>query len=142
MKPGLEAGARHRHSFRVTDAELVPTLFGGTAFPDMPQVLATAQMIGLMEWCCLEQMRPFYDDGEHSVGVHVDVDHTAATLPGQTVTVESEVESVDGRFVWFRVVAHDGVDQIGQGRHRRAVIETAKFNERLVAKRARAGLEG
>lgn len=142
MKPGLTTGDRHSHSFTVGQGELVPALFGGRAFPDMPAVFATGQMVALMEWACVEHLRPYYEAGEDSLGVHVDVDHTAATLPGQTVTVETEVEEVDGRFIWFRVSAHDGVDQIGQGRHRRAVIDTAKFNAKLAAKRAAAGLEG
>ena len=143
MKPGLKPGDRFQHQMQVLPSHLVPALFAeADAFPDMPQVFATAQMIGLMEWTCVEQLRPFYDAGEHSVGIHVDVDHSAPTLPGQTVTVEAEVEQVEGRFIWFRVRAHDGIDQIGAGRHRRAVIDSAKFNERLQAKRAAAGLEG
>lgn len=142
MRPGLTVGAKGRHAWRVTEGELVPALFGGTAFPDMPSVFATAQMVALMEWACVEQLRPFYDEGEDSLGIHVDVDHGAPTLSGQTVTVETEVEEIEGRLVWFRVRAHDGVDVIGQGRHRRALINAAKFNDRLTAKRVAAGLEG
>lgn len=141
MKPGLTVGSKCSHAFTVGDQHLVPALFDGTAFPDMPRVFATAQMVGLMEWACVVHLRPFYDTGEDSLGIHVDVDHSAPTLSGQTVTVETEVEDVDGRFVWFRVRAHDGVDVIGQGRHRRAVINVAKFNDRLAAKRA-AMVEG
>ena len=145
MKPGLEPGARARHTMVVEASHLVPAQLaeqrgGAGAFGDMPAVLATGQMVVLMEWACLEQMRPFYEDGETSLGVHVDFDHAAPTLPGQTVTVETEVESIDGRFVWFRVEAHDGVERIGGGRHRRAVVKTGKFTERLAAKRAAAGL--
>ena len=143
MKPGLKSGDRARFSMTVQPADTVPALFADrNAFPEMPVVFATANMVGLMEWACVEQMRPFYEDGEGSLGVHVDVDHTAPTLPGQVVTVETEVEQVDGRFIWFKVVAHDGIDQIGTGRHRRAVIRNEKFNDRLDAKRAQTGLEG
>jgi fluoroacetyl-CoA thioesterase len=143
VKPGLKSGDRARFSMTVQPADTVPALFADrNAFPEMPVVFATANMVGLMEWACVEQMRPFYEDGEGSLGVHVDVDHTAPTLPGQVVTVETEVEQVDGRFIWFKVVAHDGIDQIGAGRHRRAVIRNEKFNDRLVTKRAQAGLEG
>ncbi|WP_114348745.1 thioesterase family protein [Paracoccus lutimaris] len=128
---------------QVQPGDTVPALFGDRdAFLDMPAVFATANMVGLMEWACVEQMRPYYEEGEGSLGVHVDVDHTAPTLPGQVVTVETEVEEVDGRFIWFKVTAHDGVDQIGAGRHRRAVIRNEKFNDRLDVKRAQAGLEG
>ncbi|HRM73801.1 MAG TPA: thioesterase family protein [Paracoccus sp. (in: a-proteobacteria)] len=127
----------------VQPGDTVPALFADrNAFPEMPVVFATAKMVGLMEWACVEQLRPYYEAGEGSLGIHVDVDHTAPTLPGQVVTVETEVEDIDGRFIWFRVTAHDGIDQIGAGRHRRAVIRNEKFNDRLNAKRAQTGLEG
>ena len=143
MKPGLKSGDRARFSMTVQPGDTVPALFADrNAFPEMPVVFATAKMVGLMEWACVEQLRPYYEEGEGSLGVHVDVDHTAPTLPGQVVTVETEVEEVDGRFIWFRVTAHDGIDQIGTGRHRRAVIRNEKFNDRLDVKRAQAGLEG
>ena len=143
MKPGLKPGDRARLSMAVQAQDTVRALFADRgAFPEMPAVFATAKMIGLMEWACVEQVRPHYEPGEDSLGVHVDVDHTAPTLPGQVVTVETEIEEIDGRFIWFRVEAHDGIDRIGAGRHRRALIQTAKFNDRLAAKRATAGLEG
>ncbi|UFM66403.1 thioesterase family protein [Paracoccus sp. MA] len=143
MKPGLTPGARARFSMTVAEGDTVRALFSDRgAFPRMPAVFATAKMVGLMEWACVEQLRPYYEEGEDSLGVHVDVDHSAPTLPGQAVTVETEVEEIDGRFIWFKVVAHDGIDRIGAGRHRRALINTAKFNDRLEAKRAKAGLEG
>ena len=143
MKPGLKSGDCARFSMKVQPGDTVPALFSDrNAFPAMPVVFATAKMVGLMEWACVEQLRPYYEEGEGSLGVHVDVDHTAPTLPGQVVTVETEVEEVDGRFIWFRVTAHDGIDQIGTGRHRRAVIRNEKFNDRLDAKRAQTGLEG
>ena len=143
MKPGLKSGDCARFSMKVQPGDTVPALFSDrNAFPEMPVVFATAKMVGLMEWACVEQLRPYYEEGEGSLGIHVDVDHTAPTLPGQVVTVETEVEEVDGRFIWFRVTAHDGIDQIGTGRHRRAVIRNEKFNDRLDAKRAQTGLEG
>ena len=143
MKPGLKSGDCARFSMKVQPGDTVPALFSDrNAFPEMPVVFATAKMVGLMEWACVEQLRPYYEEGEGSLGVHVDVDHTAPTLPGQVVTVETEVEEIDGRFIWFRVTAHDGIDQIGTGRHRRAVIRNEKFNDRLSAKRAQTGLEG
>ncbi len=143
MKPGLKSGDRARFSKTVQPGDTVTALFADrNAFPEMPVVFATAKMVGLMEWACVEQLRPYYEAGEGSLGIHVDVDHTAPTLPGQVVTVETEVEDIDGRFIGFRVPAHDGIDQMGAGRHRRGVIRNEKFNDRLNAKRAQTGLEG
>ena len=104
----------------------------------MPGVLATGYMVGLMEWACIEQLLPFYEDGEGSLGTHVDVSHLAPTPPGLTVTVETEVTGIDGKFVWFSVRAHDGVDLIGEGRHQRALVRWEKFVPKAMAKAEKA----
>ena len=143
MKDGLKTGAKAEHRFTVKEQHTVRALFSEEdAFPTMPAVFATAYMTGLMEWACVELVKPFYEEGEQSLGTHVDFSHLAPTLPGQVVTVTAEVTEFDGRFIWFRVQAHDGIDLIGEGRHQRALIGTEKFANRLAAKRAAAGLEG
>jgi fluoroacetyl-CoA thioesterase len=106
----------------------------------MPKVFATGFMIVLMEWTCLQLLAPHLDAGEGSVGIHVDVSHTAATLPGMTVTVQAECIAVEGRKATFNVRAHDGVDLIGEGRHERAVVVWDKFNARIAEKATAAGV--
>lgn len=130
----------HEHRMTVQPSHTVPALFSDLdAFPEMPQVFATAFYTGLMEWACVEMIRPFYDDGEQSLGTHVDFSHVAPTLPGQQVTVTARLAERDGKFLWFDVSAHDGVDLIGQGRHQRALIGSNKFMDRLAQKRAVVG---
>ncbi len=143
MKDGLKVGATAEHRFTVEARHTVPALFAEEgAFPAMPPVFATAYMTGLMEWACVELIRPFYEAGEDSLGIHVDFSHLAPTLPGQAVTVTAELTGIEGRKLDFRLSAHDGIDTIGEGRHRRALIDTEKFANRLAARRAAAGLEG
>ena len=101
-------------------------------------VLATGYFVGLMEWACVEQLAPYYEDGEGSLGTHVDFSHVAPTPPGLTVTVESEVTAIDGKFVWFKCRAHDGVDMIGEGRHQRAVVRWERFVPKVAAKAEKA----
>lgn len=143
MKDGLKIGAKAEHRFRVEERHTVRALFAEEgAFPAMPAVFATAYMTGLMEWACVELIRPYYADGQDSLGIHVDFSHIAPTLPGQVVTVTAELTGIDGRKLSFALRAHDGIDLIGEGRHDRALIDTEKFATRLAAKRATAGLEG
>jgi fluoroacetyl-CoA thioesterase len=140
MKPSLKPGLAHTHRFTVTDAKTVPNLYpeaGG--FREMPRVFATGYMVGLLEWACIELLKPHLDPGEGSLGIQVDVSHTAATPVGLTVTVEARVEAVEGRRVDFSVVLNDGIDEIGRGKHRRAVVQWDKFNARVAEKAARAG---
>jgi predicted thioesterase/quercetin dioxygenase-like cupin family protein len=105
----------------------------------MPAVFATAYLVGLFEWACLEALRAHLDPGEATVGTDIRVSHTAATPPGLTVSVHVCVERVEGRRIAFRVSAHDGVDPIGEGTHERFVIDPGRFTDKVRAKAAAAG---
>ncbi|MGQ0677969.1 MAG: thioesterase family protein [Rhodospirillales bacterium] len=139
MKPTLKPGLTHAHRFAVTDAKTVPNLYPEAAsFQEMPRVFATGFMVGLLEWACVGLLRPQLDPGEGSLGLHVDVSHTAATPPGMEVTVEAKVEAVEGRRVDFSVALRDEMEEIARGRHRRAVVRWDAFNARVAAKAAGA----
>src|SRR5580704_10819962 len=141
MKTTLTSGLTHRFSYVVPENKTVPHLYPeATDFQDMPKVFATGFMVGLMEWACIQLMQPHLDAGEGSLGVHIDVSHTAATPPGLTVTVDAECVAVDGPRITFAVKAHDGMDAIGEGRHQRVVVAWDKFNARLDDKRARMAM--
>jgi fluoroacetyl-CoA thioesterase len=135
MKATLKSGLSHRFSYQVPQNKTVPHLYPEVAdFQKMPAVFATGFMVGLMEWTCMQLLAPHLDPGEGSLGVHVDVSHTAATPPGLTVTVEAECVAVDGPRVTFKVKAHDGVDAIGEGRHQRFIVNWQTFNARVAQK--------
>ena len=101
----------------------------------LPPVLATPVMIMMMENAALNAIKPYLDAGESAVGTHVDVRHLAATPVGKRVTAGARVKRAAGRHVEFDVWAMDGSEEIGKGTHARAVIDMAKFLERLGAKR-------
>ena len=68
------------------------------------------------------------------MGVHVDVHHLAPTPLGSTVRVQCEVLEVDGPKVNFSVQAWDAVEQVGEGKHQRVVINEERFLNRVNAK--------
>ena len=139
MSPDLKPGITHRISYTVPDSKTVPRLYPEFAeFQQMPEVFATGFLVGLMEGACQLAIKPYLDwPREQSVGTHVDFSHLAATPPGMTVTVDCEVIAVEGRKVSFRARAHDGDELISEGRHERMVIDAARFNQKLAAKRDR-----
>ena len=138
MKPTLKPGLTHRFTYKVPENKTVPYTYPESPeIAAMPKVFATGYMIVLMEWVCTQLLAPHLDPGEGSLGVHVDVSHTAATPPGFTVTVDVECTQVVGKRVTFQIKAHDGVDQIGAGRHERFVVDLAKFNARAAEKAAK-----
>src|SRR5260370_6068425 len=102
--------------------------------PSLAAVLSTPTMVAMMEQAAIEAIKPFLDAGESSVGMTIEVSHTAATPPGHRVRAEAEVTRVEGRQLEFSVRAFDDVEQIGSGTHRRAVIDAGKFNDRLKPK--------
>jgi fluoroacetyl-CoA thioesterase len=135
MKATLKPGLTHRLVYTVAENKTVPHTFPESPqIAAMPKVFATGFMIVLMEWACTELLAQHLDDGEGSVGVHVDVSHLAATPPGMTVTVDVECTQVAGQKISFKVKAHDGMDLIGEGRHDRFVVAWDKFNARVAAK--------
>jgi fluoroacetyl-CoA thioesterase len=140
MKPSLQPGARTEFSYRIPAEKTVPHLYPeAPEFAQMPTVFATGFMVGLMEWTCMHVLAPHIEAGEGSLGIHIDVSHLAATVPGQTVTVTAECTKVDGRRVTFHVTAHDGLDLISEGEHVRMVVNLDKFVSRVndKAKKAR-----
>lgn len=135
MKDTLNVGQRHTFAYMVPREKTVPFVYREAEdFQAMPEVFATGYMVALMEWGAVQLLKPHLDEGEGSVGTHIDIAHLAATPPGHTVTVEVEVTRIDGRRIWFRVSAHDGDDLIGEGRHERAVVVWDKFNARVAQK--------
>ncbi|MCJ7598931.1 MAG: thioesterase family protein [Methyloceanibacter sp.] len=138
MKPTLKAGLKHRLAYRVPESKTVPYLYReAPELQVMPEVFATGFMVGLMEWTCVQLLAPHLDDGEGSLGTHIDVSHKSATPPGMTVTVKAECMEARGPCVRFKISAHDGVDEIGAGTHERFIVSWDRFNRGVEAKRAK-----
>lgn len=98
-----------------------------------PPVFATSRMVGLMEVAAARILSSHLREGEVSVGVSVDVVHTAATPPGATVTATARFVAKEGKLFLFEISAEDGGGEIGRGTHKRAIVSA----ERLLAGAAR-----
>jgi fluoroacetyl-CoA thioesterase len=94
-------------------------------------VLATPVMINVMEAAALTAVEHLLPAGHQSLGIRLDVSHTAATPIGVRVTARAEVLSLEGRTITFRVEAHDEFEPIGGGTHQRIVVSVARFDERV-----------
>jgi len=130
----IPIGAEAEASWIVQDSDLASRLSDGHAgtFPD---VFSTARMVALMELAAARVLVPVLAPGELSVGVLVDVVHTAATPPCVRVRATARYLGREGKAHAFEVVAYDPAGEIGRGRHRRAIIDA----ERLVRGAAKRG---
>jgi fluoroacetyl-CoA thioesterase len=125
MKDTLKVGDTHVFTFTVTEAQTVPALYPQSPdFTTMPAVFATA-------------LRPHLDDGEGSLGIAINVNHTAATPPGMKVTVHVTCTKVAGRQLQWHIRAEDEVDVIGEGTHDRALVRWDRFNAKVAEKAAK-----
>ena len=97
-------------------------------------VLATPVMINVIEAAALAAIEHLLPAGHQSLGIHLDVSHTAATPIGLRVIARAEVLQVEGRTVSFRVEARDDVEPIGGGTHQRVVVSVSRFDERVQRK--------
>jgi fluoroacetyl-CoA thioesterase len=103
-----------------------------------PPVFATSRMVALMELAAARVLRRHLRAGELSVGVSVEIVHTAATPPRATVTATARFVGREGKLFLFEVSAADEAGEIGRGTHKRAVVAS----ERLVAGAARRAAGG
>ncbi len=125
--PNMEIGATLEQDVVVQD-EFAITFLG----PGGSRVLATPRMIGLMERTCRDLVLPMLDEGQDTVGTHVNVYHRKAALMGSTVKFWAEMTSVSRRRVQFNVKATlldpvRGEIVVGDGTHERAIIEVQHF---------------
>jgi fluoroacetyl-CoA thioesterase len=137
MKPTLTPGLTHELRFTVPVSKTVPHLYPESPeFAAMPEVFATGFTVGLVEWACIRAIADHLDEGELSVGTHVDLSHSAATPPGMEVIARVRLEEVDGRALRFAAEAHDEREIICVGSHRRFVVDRGRFEAGVARKAA------
>ena len=112
--------------------ELTAAAVGSGALP----VFGTPFMCGLMENAAMTALQSFLEEGQGSVGTHLEVSHDAPTPVGMDVWAEAEITNVseNGKMVDFAVRAWDEKGPIGAGTHTRAIIKNEKFLAKCNAK--------
>jgi predicted thioesterase len=102
---------------------------------EFPPVLATARMIALMEVAASRVLIPLLGPGELSVGVTVDINHTAPTPLGAEVTATARYTGREGKLFVFEVSCADKGGEVGRGWHKRAIVSSERL-QAGAAKRA------
>ncbi len=125
----VETGIKGHLTETVSESLTASHIGSGTV-----RVLATPMMIALMEKCCRLAVKPYLEDGQETVGTHVNVSHSSATPVGMEVNVECELIEIDRRRLTFKVAAHDERGLIGEGLHNRFIIDVAKFSAKVNSK--------
>ena len=96
-----------------------------------PEVYGTPMMILHMEMASGSAIQPFLPVGYVSVGMMVNIRHLAATPIGRTVRAIARAVGVEAKSILFEVEAWDGDRKIGDGTHRRGIVNVAEFERRF-----------
>jgi fluoroacetyl-CoA thioesterase len=115
-------------SWIVQDSDLASALSEDHA-DSFPPVFATARMVALMELAAARALAPLLAEGELSVGVSLDVRHTAATPPGARVTARARFVGRNGKFYRFEVEVFDDGGPVGHATHDRAIVTAERLVE-------------
>jgi predicted thioesterase len=110
---------------------VTPEMTIGHFVANMPQVYATPIMILHMEMASGSAIASHLPEGFVSVGMDVKVRHLAATPVGRTVRAISRVIRIVAKSVVFEVEAWDGDRKIGDGTHRRGIVNVLEFERRF-----------
>jgi predicted thioesterase len=129
LSPGLSASLQHL----VDDRSTARHLGSGTV-----GVLATPELVRLMEAAAVTALAGHLTPDITSVGVAIDMQHVAPTPVGLKVEICATLTEVQGRRLTFEVTARDDVEEIGRGIHRRVLVEVEGFEARARAKSSRA----
>ncbi len=97
-------------------------------------VYATPCMAAMMEAAACEAIAKGLSDTETTVGIELNIKHVSATPVGLEVRAEAEVTAVEGKIISFDLKAYDEAGLIGEGTHKRAVVNSQKFLEKAYSK--------
>ncbi len=126
----IEPGLVGEYTTVVKESDTAAAVAGG----NLPPVLSTPRVVSLLETTAHSAIEEFLAEGQTSVGVSVQLNHTAATPVGMQVRFRLELLEVDGRRLRFKVEAWDEVEQFASGEHERFIIDYSRFAERLEKK--------
>jgi predicted thioesterase len=125
IQPGLTGEV----NLRVAEEHTASHLGSGAV-----QVLASPQLVLLMERASVAAVDHLLPQGYRTVGVRLDVQHLAPTPVGFQTWATAELIATDGRLLSFNVEVRDEKELVGQGTHQRAIIDVQRFSERVARK--------
>lgn len=118
----MKKGIRNTVETVVTDANTAVKMGSGNL-----RVFATPAMTALIEETAWKSVTPFLEEGQSTVGVSLNINHTAPTPVGMVIKCETILTDIDGRKLTFEANVYDEKGQIGNGTHERFIINSEKF---------------
>lgn len=127
----MQVGVKGEKTITVTAQMLANNVGSG-----LVAVFATPMMIAFMEGTAAESVAPMLDEGQTTVGAMIQTSHISATPEGMQVRFETELTEIspNGRALTFKIAAYDEAGLIGEGTHKRAIVNRERFEQKTQQK--------
>jgi fluoroacetyl-CoA thioesterase len=117
-----DPGRKGARELVVTDADTSSSLGSGTV-----EVLGTPAVLALAEGACCDAVAGGLDPDETTVGAWAEVEHVRAVPVGARVCAHAVLTGHHGRRLEFSVTLESGGETIARVRHRRILVDRARF---------------
>ena len=119
MKDTLAIGIENEETFTVEE--------GMTPNHIPAPVLSTPSMVGMIEGTCLLNAQQHLEEGETTVGTHVNVSHVGPARVGEEIRITSKLIEIRKRRLTFEVEVIAAAGTISTGTHERAVVSLERM---------------
>ncbi|MFD2419953.1 thioesterase family protein [Amycolatopsis pigmentata] len=95
-----------------------------------PAVMASARLVAVCEWPCMEQLREGLGPHQCSLGVFQHLRHTGPIPIGARIALAARCVSRSGPYSEWEVEVHDGFELVGSAHLGFVVVDQAEFERR------------
>jgi len=99
-----------------------------------PKVFATSKMVALMEIAASRVLKKFLSNSECSVGIEVNINHVSPTSIGAKVRAQAILIEIVDHIFTFTVKAFDESGLIGEGTHKRSIVDIERLEKGALRK--------
>lgn len=118
----IEVGCEATVTHMVTGADTALALGSGDV-----EVFGTPAVVALCEGAAVAAIAGELEGNQTSVGMRVEIDHMAPTVPGRDVTATALLRGIDGRRLRFEVEVSDPSGVIARAIHTRVLVDRDRF---------------
>lgn len=135
---GLARGTSTTLYYVVTDQDSVRGLaHRSPEFAAKPDIVASARLLELCEWPCIELLRSAMKPQQCSLGVRQYLDHRGPIVIGARLEITATCTAADRSRSRWQVTVHDGHDIVGTAALAFVVVDQADFERTRMAPKAR-----
>lgn len=122
----METGIKKEKYFIVKETESAKDMGSGDL-----EVLATPILVAYFENVSKDLVTPYLTEGDTTVGINISINHLAPSKIGNQILIKAELIEINKRILTFKLEAFDKGVLIGEGAHKRCIVNVNKFLGKL-----------